>query len=306
MVIPNAICLHEEDCGIAWKHTDFRTGYTEVRRLRRLVISSIVTVGNYEYGYYWYLYQDGSIEYQVKLTGVISTGALAPGVVPAYGTEVAPGLYGPHHQHFFNVRLDMAVDGAANRVYEVTPVALPEGPGNPSGNAWRIQQTLIETEADGARAADPLAGRYWTVLNDGVRNALGQPTGYKLMPEHTVAAFCHPGSPVARRAGFITRQLWVTACDPGEMFATGDYPNQSAGDGGLPAYVKADRPLVDTDVVLWYTFGTNHVVRPEDWPVMPTQPIGFKLVPSGFFAGNPALDIPAPDRCDHHQGDAQG
>ena len=137
IAMKNAICLHEEDHGIAWKHTDFRTGYAEVRRMRRMVISSIVTVGNYEYGYYWYLYQDGSIEYEVKLSGVISDGAIEDGVTPEYGTIVAPGVYGPHHQHFFNVRLDMAVDGTANRVYEVTPTAMPEGPDNPVGNAWR-------------------------------------------------------------------------------------------------------------------------------------------------------------------------
>ena len=298
VVIPNAICLHEEDCGIAWKHTDFRTGYVEVRRMRRIVISSIVTVGNYEYAYYWCLYQDGGIEYQVKLTGVISTGAVPPGATPEHGALVAPGVYGPHHQHFFNLRLDMAVDGPANRVYEVNPVALPEGPGNPVGNAWRIDESLLETET--ARTADPLAGRYWKVVNDGVRNALGQPVGYKLMPEHSIAAFCHPGSAVARRAGFITRQLWITAYNRDQMFATGDYPNQSAGGGGLPAYIQSERNLVDTDVVIWYTFGTNHVVRPEDWPVMPVHPIGFKLIPSGFFAGNPALDNPAPSRCHHH------
>jgi len=101
IAMKNAICLHEEDHGIAWKHTDFRTGYAEVRRLRRMVISSIVTVGNYEYGYYWYLYQDGSIEYEVKLSGVISNGAIDEGARPEYGTIVAPGVYGPHHQHFF-------------------------------------------------------------------------------------------------------------------------------------------------------------------------------------------------------------
>jgi primary-amine oxidase len=299
VILPNAVCLHEEDCGIAWKHTDFRTGYVEVRRMRRMVISSIATVGNYEYAYYWYLYQDGSIEYQVKLTGVISNGALAPGEVPGHGTIVAPGVYGPHHQHFFNVRLDMAVDGPANRVYEVSPQALPEGPGNPVGNAWRVQETLIETEADGARSADPLGGRYWKIVNDGARNALGQPAGYKLMPEHSIAPFCHPGSAVARRAGFITSQLWVTAADRDELFATGDYPNQSDGGGGLPAYVQQGRGLVDADVVVWYTFGTNHVARPEDWPVMPVHPIGFRLLPAGFFVGNPALDNPAPDSCHH-------
>jgi primary-amine oxidase len=298
MVIPNAICLHEEDAGIAWKHTDFRTGYTEVRRMRRMVISSIVTVGNYEYGYFWYLYQDGSLEYQVKLTGVLSTGSLPPGApAPAHGTMVAPGMYGPHHQHFFNVRLDMAVDGPANRVYEVSPVALPEGPGNPVGNAWRTEETLIESEAAGGRDADPLGGRYWKIVNDGARSEVGNPSGYKLLPEHSIAAFCHPGSPVARRAGFTAHQLWVTAYDRDELFATGDYPYQSSGGGGLPAFVEQDRSLVDTDVVVWYTFGTNHVVRPEDWPVMPVHPIGFRLLPCGFFAGNPALDNPPPAHC---------
>ena len=212
----NAICLHEEDHGIAWKHTDFRTGYAEVRRMRRMVISSIVTVGNYEYGYYWYLYQDGSIEYEVKLSGVISDGAIADAVKPEYGTIVAPGVYGPHHQHFFNVRLDMAVDGSANRVYEVTPTAMPPGPDNPVGNAWRAEETLIEDETMGRREADPL-GRYWKIVNENVRNELGQPVAYKLVPEHTIKSFAHPGSAVARRAGFTANPLWVTAYDQDEL-----------------------------------------------------------------------------------------
>jgi primary-amine oxidase len=299
VTMPNAICLHEEDHGIAWKHTNFRNGYVEVRRMRRMVISSIVTVGNYEYAYYWYLYQDGSLEYEVKLSGIISNGVMAEGTAPEHGTIVAPGVYGPHHQHFFNVRLDMAVDGMRNRVYEVTPTALPEGAGNPVGNAWRAEEVLIEDESQAKRAADPLRGRYWKIVNDGVRNELGQPVAYKLVPEHTIAPFAHPGSAVAKRAGFISHPLWVTAYDRDEMFATGDYPNQSAGGGGLPAFVQAGRGLVDTDVVLWFTFGTNHVVRPEDWPVMPVHPIGFRLLPAGFFVGNPSLDNPEPARADH-------
>jgi len=302
MVLPNAVCLHEEDHGIAWKHTDFRTGYAEVRRMRRMVISSIVTVGNYEYGYYWYLYQDGSIEYEVKLTGVISNGAVEPGTTPGHGTIVAPGVYAPHHQHFFNMRLDMAIDGTTNRVYEVTPEAMPEGPDNPVGNAWRTSEVLIADETMARRHADPLAGRYWKIVNENVTNSLGQPVAYKLLPEHVIRPFAHPGSAVERRAGFITNPLWVTAYDKDELYATGDYPNQSAGGGGLPAFVKSERSLTDTDVVLWFTFGTNHVVRPEDWPVMPVHPIGFRLIPSGFFVGNPSLDNPAPaaDTCHHH------
>ncbi len=239
---------------------------------------------------------------QVKLSGVISNGALQPGQRPEHGTIVAPGVYGPHHQHFFNVRLDMAVDGTANRVYEVTPTALPEGPGNPVGNAWRTEEVLIEDETQAKRDADPQAGRYWKIVNENVTNDLGQPVAYKLVPEHTMRPFAHPGSAVAKRAGFISNPLWVTAYDRDELFATGSYPNQSEDGGGLPAYVTGGRNLVDTDVVLWFTFGTNHVVRPEDWPVMPVHPIGFRLLPAGFFVGNPALDNPAPaaDHC-HHQ-----
>jgi primary-amine oxidase len=302
VVLPNAVCLHEEDHGIAWKHTDFRTGYVEVRRMRRMVVSSIVTVGNYEYAYYWYLYQDGTIEYEIKLSGVISNGVIAEGQKPEYGTLVAPGVYGPHHQHFFNVRLDMAVDGSTNRVYEVTPTADPEGPGNPVGNAWRAQEVLIADETMARREADPLAGRYWKVVNESVTNSLGQPVAYKLIPNHVIRPFAHPGSAVARRAPFMFNPVWVTAYDKDELFATGDYPNQSPGGQGLPAFVAQERNLTDTDVVVWFTFGTNHVVRPEDWPVMPVHPIGFKLLPAGFFVGNPALDNPQPggDHCHHH------
>ncbi len=57
-LMKNAVCMHEEDYGILWKHFDFRTGLHQVRRSRRLVISFFATVGNYDYGFYWYLYQD--------------------------------------------------------------------------------------------------------------------------------------------------------------------------------------------------------------------------------------------------------
>jgi primary-amine oxidase len=143
VTIPNAICMHEEDYGVSWKHTDFRTEKMEVRRSRRLVISCFATVGNYEYGFFWYLYTDGTIQYEVKLTGVISTGAVPDGVEPRFGNKVAPGLYGPHHQHFFNVRLDMQVDGERNTVYEVDAAALPPGPDNPYGNAWVTKNTPL-------------------------------------------------------------------------------------------------------------------------------------------------------------------
>jgi primary-amine oxidase len=215
---------------------------------------------------------------------------------------VAPGLYAPNHQHWFSFRLDMMVDGPRNAVYEVDSAAVPPGPANPGGNAWVVQRRLLAREAEACRDADPLAGRYWMVTSAEARNALGEPTAYKLVPGENVRALAHRDSSVARRAGFMAHHLWVTRHDPAERYAAGDYPNQHPGGAGLPAYVAADRSLENEDVVLWYSLGAHHVARPEDWPVMPVACLGFALKPSGFFDGNPALDVPppaghAPDHC---------
>jgi primary-amine oxidase len=297
VTIPNAVCLHEEDAGIAWKHTDFRTEAVQVRRRRRLVISTIATVGNYEYGYFWYLYNDGTIEYEVKLTGVISTGAIAPGETPKHGTLVAPGLYGPHHQHFFCVRLETSVDGPDNTVVEIDSVPSTAGPGNPHGNAWEVRRTVLDSEQAAQRDVDAARARYWKIESASSTSALGTPTAYALMPGANVPPMYSPDALFAPRSGFTEHQLWVTAQDRTQRFAAGDYPNQHPGGQGLPSFGAADRPLTGTDVVVWYTFGAHHVVRPEDWPVMPVSTIGFMLRPSGFFDGNPALDLPPEDAC---------
>jgi len=301
VTIPNAVCMHEEDAGVGWKHTDFRTGAMQVRRRRRLVISMFATVGNYEYGYFWYLYNDGIIEYEVKLTGVISTGAIAVGEQPKHGTLVAPGLYGPHHQHFFCVRLDMSVDGVANRVVEVDSQPSPPGPDNPRGNAWETVSTVLSSESDGARDTNAARARYWKVESTERTSALGAPTAYAVMPGANVPPMYSEDALFAPRSGFTEHQLWVTAYDPQQRFAAGDYPNQNPGGQGLPSYGAADRPLDGQDVVVWYTIGAHHIVRPEEWPVMPVSSVGFMLKPTGFFTGNPALDVP-PSHTDHCSG----
>lgn len=303
--LKNAVCMHEEDYSLLWKHLEYNEdGSTrvEVRRSRRLVISSISTVGNYEYGYYWYLYQDGTIQFEVKLTGIIAPAAIAPGQKPISGTLVAPGLYGPNHQHYFNVRLDMMVDGMNNSVVEVNCEPLPWGPENPRGNAWVARETLLASESEAQRSIEPRTARYWKVINSSSLNLQGQPVAYKLVPGANAFPFFHENSPQWKRGGFVRNHLWVTEYDPQERYAAGEYPNQQQGGDGLPAYVQQNRSLVEKNNVVWYTFGSNHVVRPEDWPVMPVDMIGFSLKPVGFFNGSPALDVPATheDHCEHH------
>jgi len=303
IVLTNAICMHEEDYGLLWKHLEYNEdGSTraEVRRSRRLVLSSISTVGNYEYGFYWYLYQDGTIQFEIKLTGIIAPAAITPGAQPVSGTLIAPGLYGPHHQHYFNVRLDMMVDGLQNSAAEVNCEPLPWDERNPRGNAWVARETLLATESEAQRTIDPRTSRYWKILNPSSLNFLDQPVAYKLIPGNNAFPLFAEGSPQWQRGGFTRAHFWVTAYDPEERYAAGDYPNQQQGGYGLPAYVQKNRSLEKTDLVVWYTFGSNHVVRPEDWPVMPVETVGFHLKPAGFFDGNPGLDVPPPmEHCQH-------
>jgi primary-amine oxidase len=302
--IPNAVCLHEEDYSILWKHSDFRYGMRDVRRSRRLVLSHFANVGNYDYGFYWYFYLDGSIQHEVKLNGIVQTSAAEAGK-DGFAPLIAPGLTAPIHQHLFCARLDFDLDGTANSVVEVHAEGVPDRAQNEHGTVFRAVETPLRRESEAQRLADPLRARYWKVFNAGSRNRLDQPVAYKLVPHPAAPLLAQPGTSLARRAAFATKHLWVTAYDPRERFAAGDYPNQHEGDAGLPAYVAQDRPLENTDVVLWHTFGPTHVVRPEDWPIMPVEYAGFWLKPVGFFDRNPSLDVPelptTSTQC-HHDG----
>ena len=192
--IPNAICIHEEDFGILWKHTDIFNGSAQSRRQRRLVVSYFTTVGNYDYGFYWYFYLDGTIELEVKATGVLFTSAYPGGGHP-YSTEVAPGLAGPVHQHLFSARLDMSVDGRANAVEEVDVSGLPIGPDNPYGNAIVQQVTRLTRESQAGRRADGSRGRTWRIISTERSNRFGHPTELHALPGGRPGAARRPGFP---------------------------------------------------------------------------------------------------------------
>ncbi|KAG5604732.1 hypothetical protein H5410_026224 [Solanum commersonii] len=295
--IENCVCLHEEDHGILWKHQDWRTGLAEVRRSRRLTVSFICTVANYEYGFYWHFYQDGKIEAEVKLTGILSLGALLPGEVRKYGTTIAPGLYAPVHQHFFVARMDMAVDCKSgeshNQVVEVNARVEPPGENNVHNNAFYAEERLLRTELEAMRDCNPLTARHWIIRNTRTVNRTGQLTGYKLVPGSNCLPLAGSEAKFLRRAAFLKHNLWVTPYSREEIFPGGEFPNQNPRVGeGLATWVQQNRSLEETQIVLWYIFGLIHVPRLEDWPVMPVEHIGFMLQPHGFFNCSPAVDVP--------------
>src|SRR5262249_52828107 len=225
--IENAICIHEEDYGILWKHVDMRGGTTEVRRQRRLVVSSIATVGNYEYAFYWYFYLDGSMQLEVKLSGVMSTMAVSGnnGEGLENASMVAPQLAAPYHQHLFNVRLDFDVDGTANSVYEVDALPHPGGPETALAKVFTAKATALRTERQAQRVVAPARSRVWKIVNPEVRNRLGEPVGYKLVPSSTPTLLAHPDSSVGRRAAFATPNLRGPPHRPDERRRPRGHPN---------------------------------------------------------------------------------
>jgi len=285
--IPHAVALYERDGGIAWKHED------DARRARDLVLSFVSTVGNYDYGFDWIFHQDGALEMRVALTGVMAVKTVAEGAREGFSHRVARNLAAPHHQHFFTFRLDLDVDGPMpNRVLELNSVALPAGPQNPYGGAFQMEETPLLTERQAQRNLDLASSRKWIVINPNAMNPLGHPVGYALLPGENALLLAGPDSWVRKRAAFLNSHLWVTPYRSAEIYAGGDYPNQSPGGEGLVKWTAENRPIDNHDLVLWYSMGVTHNPRPEDWPVMPVHAAGFQLVPWGFFARNPALDLP--------------
>ncbi len=291
ITIKNAICIHEEDDGILWKHVDPKIG-AEVRRARRLVVSFHATVANYEYLVYWRFYQDANIECEVRATGIMITTQFPHGAQPVTGTLVDTDTYSPFHQHFVVARLDLDIDGESNTVYATQCVPLPIGPENETGMALGVVTTPLRTEQDGIQDYDWHTQKSWKIVNDHVVNPLGTPVGYKLVPDSALPAMLDPSSPLLKHAGVIAHTLWVTPYDQNENWPCGDLVVQSKKDLGLPAWTKANRKIDNTDVVLWYVFGLNHIPRPEEWPIMSVDKMSFWLKPAGFFGRNPALDVP--------------
>ena len=290
--VKNAICLHEEDNAVMWKHVDHKFG-AEVRRQRRMVISCHATVANYEYLIYWRLYQDGNIECEVRATGIMVTTPFPEGATPPpYGTVVDVNTYAPYHQHFLVARLDLDVDGEDNTVMEIDSVAPPVSADNPHGLALVTESTPITSEAHAARDFDWSTQRAWKVVNPNKTNKYGTNVSYKLVPGACFPPMMDPSTVQYLRAPVIGHTLWVTKNSAEERWPAGKYPAQSEIDTGMTEWIKDDAPLVNTDVVLWYVFGIHHITRMEEWPIMSVDTVSFWLKPSGFFDRNPSIDAP--------------
>ena len=284
--LPNAIAIYERDGGSLWQRTDPTTFARDGRLARELVVKAAYFIGNYTYEEEFVFHQDGSIDTHVNATGTtLNQGIRAPSDGNRYGTPVTPIVAAPNHQHFIAFRIDFDVDGADNRVVEEDIVSAPSA----TGNAFAAVETPLTTEQP--RDANPSLSRNWVIESASKENALGEPTAYELESGDTALPRQRADFPALQRAPFAQHPFWVTRYHDGELYASGDYPNLGRAGAGLSAY--ADSESVDGgDVVVWYTLALTHHPRVEDYPVMPNDRLGFRIVPDGFFDRNPALEAP--------------
>ena len=290
------MCIFERDTAAPlWRHWEALNGTYEGRRSTQLVVRSIPTIGNYDYIVDWVFTQKGEIQINIGATGIDAVKGVAietmknPGAKDATrsGVLVAPNLVAIHHDHYFSIRLDIDVDGPINTFVHqrLTPTSLTKG--HPRRSLWRLEQVSMPNE--GALTTNDGA-QLWRIENPGVETGLGHRPSYQIAADGNATSLLNSEDWPQRRGAFSTDTLWITAQQPGELFAGGAYPNQSPGGTGLTAYINGES-IVGTDIVAWYTIGFHHLTRPEDWPVLPTTWHGVRLRPYGFFIRNPGLGV---------------
>lgn len=308
MTIPNAIAVFERYAGPEYKHQEMGKPNVSVER-RELVVRWISTVGNYDYMFDWVFAENGTIGINAGATGIEAVkGVKARTMQDAsakddtkYGTLIDHNIVGTTHQHIYNFRLDLDVDGEANALTEIDNVVTPNTAGGPRTSTMQTTQRTVATEKPAAQKFDPAHIRLMS--NPGKTNKVGNPVSYQLIPyaggTHPVAKGANFGQDewIYNRLNFMDKQIWVTRYNTDERFPEGRFPNRSNKDTGLGQFSADDQAIVNTDNVVWLTTGTTHVARAEEWPIMPTEWVNVLLKPWNFFSETPTLGlVPAPKK----------
>ncbi len=304
--IPHAIAVFERYAGPEYRHDDLVT-FTQgndSRERRELVIRWVSTIGNYDYIFDWILLQNGTIKIDIGASGIEAVKGVLSKTMhdetaekdTRYGTLIDHNIVGTTHQHIYNFRLDMDVDGENNSLMEINPIVAPNPDGGPRKSVMITEQRMVQTEQESIQKFDPSTIRL--ITNTNKENKVGNPVSYQIIP---FAGGTHPIAKgvlfsedewLFKRAHFMDKQIWVTTYDPNERYPEGKYPNRSKTDTGLKQFASDNESIENTDIVVWITTGATHVARAEEWPMMPTEWVHAMLKPWNFFDRTPTLNLP--------------
>ncbi|WP_081404174.1 primary-amine oxidase [Acinetobacter sp. 809848] len=314
-VIPNAIAVFERYAGPEYKHHEIFGNQDASEARRELVVRWISTVGNYDYMFDWVFAQNGVIGINAGATGIEAVKGVKSRTMhdstakedTKYGTLIDHNIVGTTHQHIYNFRLDMDVDGENNSFMHMDPVVKANDKSGVRTSSMQIDSKVITNEQNAAEKFDPSTIRLLTNFNK--ENKLGNPVSYQLIP---FAGGTHPVAKGAnfskdewlfKRLNFMDKQIWVTQYNPDERYPEGKYSNRSTHDTGLGQFIGNNENIENKDLVVWMTTGTTHVARAEEWPIMPTEWVNTLIKPWNFFDSTPTLNLGEEEQNtqhDHH------
>ncbi|CEP60862.1 uncharacterized protein LALA0_S02e01332g [Lachancea lanzarotensis] len=292
VLVPSTVCMHEQDYGLLYLHKNYRNGNTVTTRRREFVIQTIATVANYEYVMNYIFDQAGAITVQVRATGILSTMPNDEGVVTDFSTIVGPGVTAAFHQHLLSFRFDTRLDGDNNTVVYDDYVPMEENtPMNVYNIGARQERTFVENS--GYIEQSPFTNRTYKVINENSINPVTKkPVGYKFEMPAKQMIMASKNSYNVKRALYATKQFWVSKYHENQLYAAGEFTNQSQGDTGLSKWADGTESVRNTDTVVWPTLALTHPPVTEQFPVMTSDFLQFLVTPASFFTRNPALDVP--------------
>lgn len=294
MLCKNVICIHEQDNGIGWKHTNYRSNVASVVRSRELVLQTVCTVANYEYIIAYIFDQAGAVHFETRATGILATMPIDDDVSVPWGTKVGPGVMAAFHQHLFCLRIDPAIDGHNNTAVYEDSIPMPiDDKLNPYGIGYTARETRLTNES--FADLNPQTARVFKIQNPNVMNPLTKkPVSYRLHGPTSQMLIANPASFNSTRAEFARHAFHVTKYHDTELFPAGEFTNQSQGTNvdSISHWMERQSNTENEDIVCWFTFSLTHNPRPEDFPVMPVAITKVSLEPCGFFTENPAGDVP--------------
>jgi primary-amine oxidase len=301
--IPNAVAVFERYAGPEYRHDEMFVG-SESRERRELVVRWISTIGNYDYIFDWVFLQNGTIKIDIGASGIEAVKGVVTETMQdetaeedtRYGTLIDHHIVGTTHQHIYNFRLDMDVDGVENSFMEINPQAAENIAGGPRKSVMVTEEKIVPNVHEAIQNFDPSTIRL--ITNENKLNKVGNPVSYQVIPfaggTHPIAkgALFTEDDWLIQRVNFMDKQIWITNYNPEERYPEGKYPNRNKEDTGLKAFTEENASIENTDNVLWLTTGATHVARAEEWPMMPTEWVHVMLKPWNFFDQTPTLDLP--------------
>ncbi|KAJ2906807.1 hypothetical protein MKZ38_010798 [Zalerion maritima] len=283
----NSICLFEFDADYPLaRHSS--SNYVTATKNVHFTVRSVSTVGNYDYMFSYTFFMDGSVAVEARASGYIQAAFYA--LNEEYGFKIHDHLSGSMHDHVLNFKADFDIMGTENTVEKVKQVphttTYPWSKGKVF-NTMKLDRSFIETEDEGQLFWSFNNAEQIFVVNQEVKNSVGESKGYRILPYTGTAHLTVEGSTVLKNsAHWAEHDLMITKQRDTEPRSSHPYNNQDTENPPVNFATFFDgESLNQTDLVVWFNLGMHHVPNTGDLPttVFTTAHSGIQFMPANYF-----------------------